>query len=392
MKNMYKELGVDADKSDIAKTFDEVNDNDFPNAFCNMMIDPEDSNMLIVKHPDGVGSKSVQRYLHYFETGDATVFQGCIFDAVSMNTGDIAAVGAVNRPQIVTNITAVNSKKVKKNILIQQLATGIKKIKKLYRDYEFQFYWLAGETADLVLQTTSYIFDVDIYTRVEQDRAIKGNIQSGDVIFGFSSGGMAVWEEKENSGQMSNGLTVNILSLMHSDYAKKYPFLFGVNEEKCRGRYKVNDYLDSLGMTVSEALLSPTRQWAIVVKMLIDELEKNNALHLLHGMCMNTGGGNTKIKNIGHKIRYVKSLPDALPLFQLVQSETGESWKNMHQSQNMGIGFEVVGSNECGFLQKAVDAVSNKANIESYLLGRCDKIESDKNEVVLNTNYGTFEY
>ncbi|MFC1612713.1 hypothetical protein ACFL23_00055 [Patescibacteria group bacterium] len=388
---MYKELGVDSDKSDIAKTFDEVNDNDFPNAFCNMLTDPKNSDMLIIKHADGVGSKSVQRYLHYLQTGDKTIFQGDIFDAVSMNTGDIAAVGAVFCPYIATNTTAINAINVNKNLIKEQFAIGIKKIKELYRKYCFDFFWLGGETADLPDQTSSYILDVDIYTRVERQKAIIGNVEHDDIIFGFSSGGRAIWEEKKNSGQMSNGLTMNRIALMHSDYTKKYPFLFR-NEAPCRGKYEVYDYLDDLGMTVSDALTCPTRQWAIVVKMLIEELEKNNALHLLHGMCMNTGGGNTKIKNIGNNIKYVKILPKPLPLFRLVQSETGESWKNMYQAQNMGIGFEVVGSAEGGFLKNAIEEVSKKTNVRSYLLGKCYNSPEDKNQVVLDTDYGIFEY
>lgn len=66
----YKELGIDPGKSSVREIFSKIIDNDFPNAFVNIKCDSEFPGMVFTKHPDGDGSKFVQRVLHYIETGE----------------------------------------------------------------------------------------------------------------------------------------------------------------------------------------------------------------------------------------------------------------------------------------------------------------------------------
>ncbi len=66
--------------------------------------------------------------------------------------------------------------------------------------------------------------NIDVFSRMPKQDVIAGDAQSGDVIFGFSSGGQAVWEKFLNSGKMSNGSTLSDAALLHSDYQKEYPF------------------------------------------------------------------------------------------------------------------------------------------------------------------------
>ena len=118
---------------------------------------------------------------------------------------------------------------------------------------------------------------------------------------------------------MCNGVTLACASLMWEGYNQKYPFLRHENQ-KYRGRFRVDDKPSGLdGMTASDALRSPTRQMAIIFRMLIAELVKKEALHLLHGIAFNTGGGATKTLRLGHNIRYIKKMPVPLPIFQLIQ-------------------------------------------------------------------------
>lgn len=388
-KSVYEKLGVDPHKDTVKNIFEKIVRNDFPNAFCVMTRDKENPGRVKAKHSDGSGSKSIQRCLHYFETGDKTIFQGDIDDALSSNASDIAASGFVELYEL-TDVVNINSKNVPKDVILKQLGIGIQKNIELYKQFGIDIEFLGGETADLPDQVNSYAIDMDIRSQAREEDIVKGNVATGDLIFGFSSAGQAKWEEKLNSGQMTNGLTFTRTALMHSDYNKKYPFLFGKN--KYAGRYKVEDFVDGLGMSVGEAILSPMRQWAIVIKLLAEVLKKEKAFHLLHGISINTGGGLTKISNLGKGIKYIKQIPDPPPLFKLIQDESGESWKNMCVTFNMGMGMEIVGSGEGGILRSAIDAVSQRTKVAAYKLGECKKNNDEKNKVVVISSLGTFEF
>lgn len=392
-KSVYASMGVDAQKKQVKEIFGKIVDNDFPGAFCNILRDKKNPGMVKTKHADGSGSKSVQRYLHYLETGDASILRGDPYDAISMNTGDIAACGflSIDNPYELTDHLAINSGNVEKYLLISEIAKGIREVLELYKNYGFDIEFTGGETADLPDQTNSYTMDFDVRSKTSEKMAIFGNIQEGDKIFGFSSGGRAVWEKEENSGIMSNGLTMGRKVLMHKKYSKVYPFLCSP-DKPYQGKYFVNSYPDELqGMSVSGALLSPTRQWAILIKEIILGLQKKNALHLLHGISMNTGGGVTKITNLGKGIMYNKcSMPATLPIFKLIQKESGESWENMYESFNMGIGLDVVGSKEENILECVLQDVSAKTKVPVYETGNCSKIGTNSNELKVSTPYGSW--
>lgn len=387
-QSIYEKLGVDPHKDSVRGVFENIVKNDFPNAFCVMARDQKNPGWVKVKHSDGSGSKSIQRCLHYFETGDETIFQEEIFDALSSNTGDIAASGFIDTYEV-TDVININSKNVPKDLILTQLGLGFLKMAELYKKFGLKIEFLGGETADLPDQVNSYAIDIDVRATAPEAAIIQGNVAAGDLIFGFSSAGQAKWEEKPNSGMMTNGLTFARTCLMDASYNEKYLFLAGSN--KYQGKYKVDDFSDELGMTVSEAILSPMRQWAIVVKVLMDELKKRKALHLLHGLCMNTGGGLTKVRSLGNNIRYIKQINDFPAIFKLIQSESKESWENMCVTFNMGIGLEAVGSGEDGILEEAINFASKETMVVSYELGKCEKAK-EKNEVKLITPFGSFQY
>ena len=389
--NRYKELGIDPNKSKVRKTFSKYVENDYPGAFVNIVQDPEISDTVFTQHMDGDGSKFVQRALHYFETGDETIFQGAADDAISMNTGDIAASGFVSGKWAITDVININGMNLPKDIIMQQIALRISELLNLYKENGFNMmHFLGGETADLPTQVQSLVFDVAIYARVKKSEIISGNINPGDKIYGFASDGKARWENVDNSGIMSNGITLSRVDLMSSEYSKKYPFLCG-DKGKYRGKYLVSDNPSLLkNMTVSEAILSPTRQWAMVIKDIVDELKKKGLLALLHGISMNTGGGATKIINLGNGIIYKKNMPVPPPIFHLIKEESNESWENMFEDFNCGVGIDVVGENSDEF-RTVLEKVSKKTNIAMYDLGFCEKNLASGNKVILSTPYGTFD-
>lgn len=388
--NKYKELGVDPAKSVVRKTFTKYIANDYPQAFVNIIVDKHNPDKVFTMHMDGDGSKVVQRVLHYLETKDETIFQGAVDDAVSMNTGDIAASGFVDGKWLITDVININALNLPKGIIMQQIAKRFGDLFDIYKQNNFQeIYFLGGETADLPTQISSMVFDVGIQAETGKENIIAGNVRPGDKIYGFASDGRASWEEKENSGIMSNGVTLARIELMDKSYSQKYPFLSS-KKNPYRGKYKVNDKPEILGgVTVSEAILSPTRQWAIVIKIIIDELKKRNQLSLLHGISMNTGGGATKISHVGKEILYRKKMPAVSPIFQLIQEESGETWRNMYETFNCGVGIDVVGEDSSEFAE-VMKIVSERTGIQKYDLGICEKNDNDSNKIVLETPYGIF--
>jgi phosphoribosylformylglycinamidine cyclo-ligase len=398
-ENQYVKLGVDPDKKSVRQIFESITDNEYKGAFVNIVTDPFCKKRVMTQHQDGDGSKFVQRLIHYFESGDKTVFRGMVDDALSMNTGDIAASGFVFFPYLVTDVLNVNFPKDLKKIIMKQVAIRFTELKKIYADHGINIKLLGGETADLPDQVRSGVFDITVTAWAEKGKIITGNTQDEDIIYGFPSDGRAAWETVKNSGIMSNGLTMARSCLMHSEYNKKYPNLKR-EENFYKGSYHYNDPLSGVdsasldGMTVGGALISPTRQWALVIRTVIDSLKSVNALHMLHGISMNTGGGATKIRNVGRGgVRYIKSMPFPPPLFRLIQSASKESWRNMFKNFNCGIGIDIIGENHLVF-REALERAAAECHLLLHRLGRCQKLpgQDRENQVWLNTIYGNFRY
>ena len=381
--SVYSKLGVDARKKVVHKIFGKIVENIFPSAFVNIIDHPTQPGIVLTQHMDGDGSKFIQRILMYLETGESGLIGPAVIDGMEMNMGDIAASGFVDGPIIFTDTININGLNVPKDVIIGELAVAFNEAVKLYKEYGFNIHFLGGETADLPDQVNSVVFDVAVYAETKKENVITGNIKDGDVIYGFESDGQAIWEDEPNSGLMSNGSTMARTISMSPEYSKKYPFLVR-SGGKFEGLVKTHQPL-------AKALISPTRRWSIVIKVLIDRLRGKGILHQLHGITLNTGGGATKISNIGKGIVYYKKMPTPPALFQTLQSFSGETWENMYTAFNCGIGIDVVGEGTAEF-QKTMKDVSAELHILSYKLGHCGKSKNRSNAVVLDTQYGRFEY
>ncbi len=389
-ESKYAALGVDAMKVSVRKVFGSLVDNDFPGAFVNIVRDPDRPGQVFTGHMDGDGSKFIQRVLMYRELGDPRIFRGAADDALSMNTGDIAAAGFVSGLMTVTDILNVNGFNVPKQVIMEQIGDRLAELRDMYRHHGFKLYFLGGETADLPHQVQTVAFDVNVHARALESDLILGNVQEGDHIWGFVSDSQASWEDEPNSGMMSNGLTLGRIVTMDVSYTEKHPDLVRQGGAYT-GKFSVDFPLaDMDGMTIGEALTSPTRQWAILIKLLIGLLKEENSLHLLHGITMNTGGGATKVLHLGKGgILYRKQMPPPPGIFSLIQRESGETWRNMYQNFNCGIGIDIVGDKRLGeFLQWVVGITS----LSMYELGKCYLSDGKENKVELLTPYGQFEY
>ncbi|MBI4779154.1 hypothetical protein HY797_01730 [Candidatus Falkowbacteria bacterium] len=391
-KSKYEELGVDPDKRSVREIFGKIVKNDFPGAFVNIVRGTGATGKVFTMHADGDGSKMVQRLLHYLEIGDEQIFQGAVDDAFSMNSGDVAASGFVFGRWIINQIININAKNAPKDLIMRQIALRVEGLLKLYESCGFkQIFFLGGETADLPDQVNSVVYDVGVFAEGYDCELVTGNVQPGDQIYGFASDGQASWESFPNSGIMANGLTLARTCLMQEYYGLKYPFLVR-NNGKYQARFAPADKPDALGgITVSQALLSPTRQWAILIRLLIQELKNRKIFHMLHGISLNTGGGATKIAHVGQGILYVKTMPDPPPIFHLIQAESGESWRDMYKDFNCGVGIDVVGSYSAEF-KAALKFASMATGVKLFHLGKCVKNLAEKNSVILRTQFGDFMY
>lgn len=389
-ESQYAKLGVDAMKGSVRKVFGSLVDNDFPGAFVNIVRDPECLGEVFTGHMDGDGSKFIQRVLMYREFGDPEIFRGAADDALSMNTGDIAAAGFVFGLMTVTDILNVNGFNVPKQIIMEQIGGRLAELRDLYRNYGFKIYFLGGETADLPHQVQTVAFDVNVHARAMESDLILGNVRDGDLIWGFASDGQARWEDRPNSGIMSNGLTLARMVTMDKSYTEKYPDLV-----RQGGAYMGKFMADSRsvnlnGMTIGEALVSPTRQWAILIKILIGLLKEEDALHLLHGITMNTGGGATKVLHLGKGgILYRKRMPAPPKIFRTIQYHSEEKWQNMYQNFNCGVGIDVIGDK---MLEKFLSWTVSATRLPLYELGECHSSGGAGNTVKLETEFGSFEY
>lgn len=384
----YGKLGIDAGKKGVRKVFGNKVSNHFPGAFVNIIRDPFHPGEVATLHLDGDGSKIVQRLLMLAETNDPSVIAGAVNDALEMNLGDIAAAGFVRGLILVGDVINVNRFNVPKELLMAEISKRFGELISLYERYGFTMFFMGGETADLPDQVQSAVFDVAVSATAKEEDIIIGDVRPGDFIWGFASDGQAVWEKKPNSGLMANFLSLSRVATMWSGYTQKYPHLIRQGSSY-NGRFMVGDIDPTTGVAVGQELISPTRHWAILIKILLDKLKEKGETHFLHGISMNTGGGATKIAHVGQGIRYTKNMPIPPDIFQIVHRESGEKWKDMFQGANCGVGLDIVGD---GKLTSTLWEVQRETGVHLYDLGLCKLWEGGGNKVTLYTPYGEFEY
>lgn len=382
MSSKYRELGIDVGKRGV-ESFKKTLDDLYPEAFCVVQRDPYDPNLGIVLHTDSAGSKPVQAYLHWRESGDPSWFRGLAQDVLAMNLDDILCIGA--SPIAFVDYIAFNTLYIDRESLLKEMAKGFQETLEKLRRFGVNILFAGGETADLPDQLRTLDVSGTILGRVPLDGVIIGDmISPGDLIVGLRSGGKAGYEEGRNSGIMCNGLTLARSSLMTADYLERYPELAHPVGRRYRGRYLFDDYLEELDTTVGEALLSPTRLYAPIILRVLRELPGG-----IHGLVHNTGGGLTKCLRLGTGILYVKdALPEPDPIFKLIQREGEVDWWEMHSVFNMGVGFEVISEPR---VAEDVIEISERYGLEATVIGRCER-SPEGNRLLIESEYGRFFY
>ncbi|MCH5179371.1 MAG: phosphoribosylformylglycinamidine cyclo-ligase [Prevotellaceae bacterium] len=383
----YMMRGVSAMKEDVHNAIKNIDKGIFPQAFCKIIPDilggdPEYCNIM---HADGAGTKSSLAYMYWRETGDLSVWKGIAQDALIMNTDDLLCVGATDN--ILVSSTIGRNKMLIPGEVISAIINGTDELLQQMRDMGIGIYSTGGETADVGDLVRTIIVDSTVTCRMKRSDIIdNANIAPGDVIVGLSSCGRATYETQYNGGMGSNGLTSARHDMFAKYLAEKYPESYdkAVPEELVySGSYALTDSVEGAPIDAGKLVLSPTRTYAPVVKVLLDKLRPH-----IHGMVHCTGGAQTKVLHfVGENCRVVKdNMFPVPPLFKAIAKESQTDWAEMYKVFNMGHRLEVYLPAE--HAQEVID-ISRSFNIDAQIVGH---IEEGRRSLTIKSEFGEFNY
>jgi phosphoribosylformylglycinamidine cyclo-ligase len=383
-QDRYSLRGVSSTKDEVHAVVDKMSKGLFPGAFCKINPDFLTGNpdKCCVIHSDGSGTKSTLAYLHFKETGDPSAFRKTAQDSMVMNIDDLICIGVTDNILISSTINR-NARNIPGPVLAE-LISGTESFLQSLRDNDILIHSGGGETADVGDLTPTVTVDSCAVAVMDREQVIdNANIKPGLSIVGLASYGQASYENFYNSGIGSNGLTSARHDLLKKDYYEKYPETTDRQTDSeylyC-GPYKMNDPLPESNLTVGEALLSPTRTYAPVVKKLLSEYRSD-----IKGMVHCSGGGQTKCLRFGTEVHFVK---DALlpipPIFKAIQKASQTSDEEMYRVYNMGHRLEIYCLPE---IADAIIQMSQSFGIEAAVIGRTESIQSNDNTNTLTIHH-----
>jgi len=365
----YEKLGVSSSKKDVLAAARLQGEGLFPGAFCKLVPDlfGGDPEMCAALHSDGAGTKSVVAYLAYRETGDAAVFAGLAQDALVMNIDDLACVGALG-PYVVSN-TIGRHRALVPGEAIEAIVGGYETCVAALAEAGIEVALCGGETADLGDLVRTLVVDATAACRMPRASVLDGRApRPGDVLIGIEGTGQASYEAEPNSGIGSNGLTLARHVLLEPGYRERYPESCAPDLPKelaYRGRFRLGDDVPGLEMSVGQALLSPTRSYAPILKKLLSEIPS-----ALRAFVHCTGGGQTKCLRLPADVRFVKDNLFPLPsLFELLKTEGKLTLLETLEVFNSGHRMEVVADSEAA--SEIVD-IARSFKLSAQIVGRCE--------------------
>ena len=190
---------------------------------------------------------------------------------------------------------------------------------------------VGGETAEMPGMYSNDEYDLAGFSVgiADREKIVSGqNVKNGDVLIGISS-----------SGVHSNGF-----SFVRKIFLDKF-------------NYNLEEYIEELGMTLGEALLTPTKIYVKLVMDLLKEYEIKSIAHI-------TGGG--VIENIPRVIPKElgidinKNSWDKAAIFKMIENFECIEERELYKSFNMGIGLVLVVNKEDA--QGVVDFINNREN------------------------------
>ena len=388
MTNRYKLRGVSSDKEDVHNAIKNHDKGLYPKAFCKILpdlISNSDDHALII-HSDGAGTKSSLAYIYWKETGDTSVWKNIAQDSIVMNLDDVACVGAIDN--IVISSTIGRNKNKIPGEVISNIISGTDEILNFYRGLGINIHSGGGETADVGDLVRTIIVDSCMTVRIKKSQIIdNSNIKVGNVIVGLSSSGKSSYDKEYNSGIGSNGLTSARHDVLSQYIKEKYPESYDndlPSELAYCGSKNLTDKLEGFNIDIGKMLLSPTRSYAPLLKLIFDEIGRNKINGIIH--C--TGGGQTKILHFIDNLHIIKNnLFEIPPIFKLIMNESNTDPKEMYKVFNMGHRMEIYLDPENA--SKVID-ISKSVGIDAKIIG--EVIESDVKKLSIQSELGNFDY
>ena len=285
---------------------------------------------ILVSGTDGVGTKLKLAFL--MDKHD-TIGEDC----VAMCANDVICTGA--SPMFFLDYMALG-KNIPEKVatIVAGVAEGCKKA---------NCSLIGGETAEM-----PGFYPVDEYDLagfcvgiVDKKKIIDNKtIEIGDKVIGLKS-----------SGVHSNGFSL----------VRK---VFDVNKEN------LNEYVESLGCTVGEALLKPTKIYVKPILKLIEQVKVKGISHI-------TGGGfyenMPRMLRDGVALKINKNSYEIPPIFKLIAERGNIPERDMYNTFNMGIGMAViVPENE---VEKSLE-ILKQAGEEAYLIG--EVVEGNREVII----------
>ena len=285
---------------------------------------------ILVSGTDGVGTKLKLAFL--MDKHD-TIGEDC----VAMCANDVICTGA--SPMFFLDYMALG-KNIPEKVatIVAGVAEGCKKAKCSL---------IGGETAEM-----PGFYPVDEYDLagfcvgiVDKKKIINNKtIEIGDKVIGLKS-----------SGVHSNGFSL----------VRK---AFEVNKEN------LNEYVESLGCTVGEALLKPTKIYVKPILKLIEQVKVKGISHI-------TGGGfyenMPRMLREGVALKIDKNSYEVPPIFKLIAERGNIPERDMYNTFNMGIGMAVIVPES--EVEKSLE-ILKQAGEEAYLIG--EVIEGNREVII----------
>lgn len=390
--SLYAKRGVSAQKEEVHAAIQQLDQGLYPHAFCKIYADSlcGDTDWVNIMHADGAGTKSILAYLYWKETDDAGVWQGIAQDAVAMNLDDLLCVGVTDN--ILFSSTIDRNKTRIPGEVLQQVIHGTQAFFDRLRDFGVKVHYLGGETADVGDVVRTIAVNGTMTARWPKNRLVTNEkIAAGQVIVGFASSGQASYENAYNSGLGSNGLTSARHDVLDKYYADQYPETFEPalsHDVVYIGRNRMTDIVPvpgfENGLEIGQLLLSPTRTYAPLMKVLLAE-QFNDIMGVIH--C--SGGGQTKcMKYLPAPLKIIKDgLFAPPPIFRLIQENSGADFREMYQVFNMGHRLEIF--THAAAAEKMI-ATAARFNIEAKIVGRVEA--ADRASLLLQGGFGELVY
>jgi phosphoribosylformylglycinamidine cyclo-ligase len=391
--SLYSKRGVSAQKEEVHKATQKLDQGLYPYAFCKLYPDylGGDADWVNVMHADGAGTKSILAYLYWRETGDISVWKGIAQDAVVMNLDDLLCVGIHDK--LLFSSTIDRNKHLIPGDVLEVIINGTQQLFEDLKKFDVNITYLGGETADVGDVVRTIAVNGTMAARWPRNKVI-GNekIKAGDVIVGFASYGQASYESFYNSGIGSNGLTSARHDVLHKTYGARFKESYDTSldddvvyigphflkDELNAANYHPGTIPSDAKLTVGELLLSPTRTYAPMLKTILE-----NNFEDVHGLIHCSGGGQTKcMKYLPDNFKIIKdNLFDVPPIFDIIQQSSHSDNREMYQVFNMGCRLEIFTEEKSA---ENLIALGKQFGIEAKITGRVEK--SDKKELLLRLN------